>query len=156
MIGGVLSDIYAKEDRNTPMAIFSGAAFFGTGLGPMVSGIVAQNTSWRWIYYVQAIMSAVLLILVTTCFRETRGSVLLRRKALTLNQYYDYLERAGFQVSIRSSDREGDNVTQERVRWEAEGVDDQEALGKTIMISLYRPLSIENQSSNLPRNYADL
>ena len=36
MVGGVISDIYHTEDRNTPMALFSGAAFFGTGLGPLV------------------------------------------------------------------------------------------------------------------------
>ena len=36
MVGGVISDIYHTEDRNTPMALFSGAALFGTGLGPVV------------------------------------------------------------------------------------------------------------------------
>lgn len=47
MVGGVVSDLYRAEGRNTPMALFSGAALFGTGLGPLVSGFVAQNTSWR-------------------------------------------------------------------------------------------------------------
>ena len=36
MIGGVISDIYHAEDRNTPMVLFSGAVLFGTGLGPLV------------------------------------------------------------------------------------------------------------------------
>jgi len=47
MVGGVVSDLYHAQDRNTPMALFSGAALFGTGLGPLVSGFVAQNTNWR-------------------------------------------------------------------------------------------------------------
>ena len=47
MVGGVVSDLYHAEGRNTPMALFSGAALFGTGMGPLVSGFVAQNTSWR-------------------------------------------------------------------------------------------------------------
>jgi hypothetical protein len=29
------------------MALFSGAALFGTGLGPLVCGFIAQNTTWR-------------------------------------------------------------------------------------------------------------
>jgi MFS family permease len=72
MIGGVISHIHATENRNIPMAIFSGAAFVGTNLGPLVSGFIAQNTSWRWIYYVQAIMSFAFLILVAVLFKETR------------------------------------------------------------------------------------
>ncbi len=48
MVGGVVSDLYHAEGRNTPMALFSGAALVGTGLGPLVSGFVAQNTTWRY------------------------------------------------------------------------------------------------------------
>lgn len=33
MVGGIVADIYRVEDRNTAMAVFAGAAFFGTGLG---------------------------------------------------------------------------------------------------------------------------
>lgn len=47
MVGGVVSDLYHAESRNTPMALFSGGALFGTGMGPLVSGFIAQNTSWR-------------------------------------------------------------------------------------------------------------
>jgi MFS family permease len=137
MIGGVLSDIHAAENRNTPMAIFSGAAFFGTGLGPLVSGFIAENSSWRWIYYVQAIMSFLFLILVAVLFKETRGSVLLRRKARALNDYYDALEKAGFGVTMPSHN----GTAQERVRWEAKEEGDRETMRKTILISLYRPLS---------------
>lgn len=52
MVGGVVSDLYHAEDRNTPMALFSGGALFGTGLGPLVSGFIAQNAHWRckWNY----------------------------------------------------------------------------------------------------------
>lgn len=32
------------------MALFAGGVLFGTGLGPMVSGFIAQNTSWRWVF----------------------------------------------------------------------------------------------------------
>lgn len=53
MVGGVVSDIYHAAERNTAMALFSGGALFGTGLGPLVSGFIAQHTTWRWIFYLQ-------------------------------------------------------------------------------------------------------
>ena len=47
MVGGVISDLYHAEHRNTPMALFSVGVLFGTGFGPLVSGFIAQNTTWR-------------------------------------------------------------------------------------------------------------
>lgn len=47
MVGGILADIWATADRNTAMVLFTGATLFGTGLGPLVSGFVAQNLDWR-------------------------------------------------------------------------------------------------------------
>jgi MFS family permease len=47
-VGGVVADIYLPADRNTPMTLFTGAALFGTGLGPLVSGFIGENVSWRW------------------------------------------------------------------------------------------------------------
>lgn len=48
MVGGVFSDIYHAKDRNTAMTLFSAGALGGTGLGPLVSGFIAQNLHWRW------------------------------------------------------------------------------------------------------------
>ena len=49
VVGGVIADFYHAKERNTSMAIFSGGAFFGTGLGPLISGFVAQHLNWRWV-----------------------------------------------------------------------------------------------------------
>lgn len=47
---------------NSLQALFSGAALFGTGFGPLVGGFIAQNTSWRWVFWVQVITNGVLLL----------------------------------------------------------------------------------------------
>lgn len=47
------------------MALFTGAALFGTGLGPLCSGFIAQHTSYRWIFYVQIISCGLLMVLST-------------------------------------------------------------------------------------------
>ncbi|KAL2817054.1 major facilitator superfamily domain-containing protein [Aspergillus cavernicola] len=134
MVGGVISDIYHAHDRNTPMALFAGAALFGTGLAPLLSSVIVQHTTWRWIYYSHAIVSAVFVAVIFFFFKETRGSVLLSRKANALNKYYDQLEAAGhYGVLI------GDHPNPRRIRWKVQADEQRESLVQMISISLYRP-----------------
>ncbi|KAJ9606364.1 hypothetical protein H2200_009325 [Cladophialophora chaetospira] len=92
MVGGVVSDMYNAEDRNTPMALYSGAALAGTGIGPLVSGFIVGRASFRWVYYHQIISLSIMLVVVYFLFQETRGSVLLSRRAKVLNEYLEKLE----------------------------------------------------------------
>ncbi|GIK05312.1 hypothetical protein Aspvir_009418 [Aspergillus viridinutans] len=134
MVGGVISDIYHAEDRNIPMALFSGAALFGTGLAPMLAGAVVQHTTWRWVWYSHAIVSAVFVVIIFFFFKETRGSVLLSRKAKALNTYYDKLESAGHYGVIMS-----DKETVKRIRWKVKSDEERASLAHMISISCYRP-----------------
>ncbi|KAB8336707.1 hypothetical protein FH972_021017 [Carpinus fangiana] len=112
MVGGVVADIWSGEDRNTPMAMFTGAAMFGTGMGPMISGFIVQHTTWRWVFYSGAIGVAVLMVFIFFFFNETRGSVLLSRKASKLNAYYQAREAAGYFGLV---DKTGEKRV--RIRW---------------------------------------
>ncbi|KAJ5899255.1 hypothetical protein N7495_003999 [Penicillium taxi] len=139
MVGGVISDIYHAVDRNTPMAFFSAAALFGTGLAPMISGIIVTHTTWRWIYYAHAIVAGVFVLIIFFFFSETRGSVLLSRKATALNQYYEKLEDAGHFGVIISSDDPSEAKQVRRIRWKVKSDEQRESLVKAVQISLYRP-----------------
>ncbi|KAF2501289.1 MFS multidrug transporter-like protein [Lophium mytilinum] len=143
MVGGVVSDIYHTEDRNTPMALFSGAALFGTGLGPLVCGWIAQNTTWRWIFYLQIITSGTLIAIVSITFKETRGSVLLSRKARALNKWYETREEAGFYgFNMPDGSSKTGSVTSQRIRWKVKSDEERSSLTKSIGISLYRPFHL--------------
>lgn len=48
MVGGIVADFYESKDRNWAMSIFAGGSIFGTGLGPLCSGFIAEHTNWRW------------------------------------------------------------------------------------------------------------
>ena len=142
MVGGVLADIYHTADRNAPMALFSGSVFFGTGMGPFVTGFVAQNASFRWIFWLQAIMDGALIVVIIAFFRETRGSVLLSRKAKVLNTWYAELEKVGcFGVEMPSEKEVGGTIAQ-RIRWKVKSDEERENIGKMIGISLYRPFHL--------------
>lgn len=142
MVGGVVSDIYHAADRNTPMAMFSGSALLGTGLGPLTCGWIAQYISWRWIFYIQTIVDAVLMVVICICFKETRGSVLLSRKAKTLNKWYEAREQAGyFNFDMPSASNPQKKVSQ-RIRWKVKSDEERADLMTMISISLYRPFHL--------------
>ncbi|KAF9892090.1 hypothetical protein FE257_002496 [Aspergillus nanangensis] len=137
MVGGIISDIYHAEDRNTPMALFSGAALFGTGLAPLLSSVIVQHSTWRWIYYSHAIVAGVFTVIIYLFFKETRGSVILSRKAKALNKYYDGLEEAGHFGVIMPDTQPGEKPR--RIRWKVKSDEQRQSLGQMISISCYRP-----------------
>ncbi|KAI3322783.1 MFS general substrate transporter [Xylariaceae sp. AK1471] len=101
MVGGVISDLYDKEARNTPMALFSGSVLIGTGLGPLISSIIVEaggteGQTWKWVFWHQVIADFVLMIAVIVLFKESRGSVILSNKAKALNKWYEELEEKDF------------------------------------------------------------
>ncbi|MCJ1406787.1 hypothetical protein MMC19_000856 [Ptychographa xylographoides] len=141
IIGGV-TDIYHTKDRNTPMALFSGAALLGTGLGPLCSGFIAQNTHWRWVFWHQVISCGLCITAVIIFFKETRGSVLLSRRAQLLNKWYESREHAGYYGFNMPADLDGIKPQSQRIRWKVKSDEDRESLAKMIGISLYRPFHL--------------
>ena len=92
MVGGVISDVYHAEHRNAPMAIYSASALAGTGFGPMLCGFMVARVHWTWIFWHQIIVLGITMVAMVILFKETRGSVLLSRKATKINKYLDSLE----------------------------------------------------------------
>lgn len=142
MVGGVVADIYHASDRNTAMSLFSGAALFGTGLGPLVSGFIAQNTTWRWVFYLQVITGGVMMVFITFFFSETRGSVLLSRKAKVLNKWYEQLEGEGCYRMMMPAASDPSSTAPQRIRWKVKSDEERTSIGKMISVSLYRPFHL--------------
>ncbi|BGP12470.1 hypothetical protein JCM10213v2_000387 [Rhodosporidiobolus nylandii] len=86
LVGGTLADVFRGEERGTPMALFSFAAFGSTGLGPVVFGYLAQTKGFRAVNWVLFACSAAFAIAVYFVLDETRASVLLSRKAAKLRK----------------------------------------------------------------------
>lgn len=137
------------------MALFAGAALFGTGLGPVCAGLVAQHGSWRWIFWMQLVVDGALMLAVVLFFAETRGSVLLSRKARALNQWYERLERLGyynFDVPATASAGGGtwgrlewwecEGTVSQRIRWKVKSDEERGSVGQMVGISLYRPFHL--------------
>ncbi|KAE9395012.1 MFS general substrate transporter [Gymnopus androsaceus JB14] len=68
IIPGTLVDIWTTEERGTVSA-------------PLYNGYIDQNLGWRWIEWIQLIANGALFACELLLLRETRGSLLLARRA---------------------------------------------------------------------------
>ncbi|OHE91701.1 hypothetical protein CORC01_12992 [Colletotrichum orchidophilum] len=92
LTGGVVGDVFHKEKRNTPMALYSLTIMIGTGLGPMISGIIVDHLQWRWIFYLQMITVGSTTLAIFFFFAETRSNVVLAQKCGALNKHFESVD----------------------------------------------------------------
>lgn len=81
LVGGTLADLWKNEERGVPMAAFSAAPFIGPGVGPLVGGFLGDAKGWRWLYWIQLILSGVVWVLITFTVPETYTPTLLAKRA---------------------------------------------------------------------------
>lgn len=86
IIPGTLADIWKTRDRGLPVALFSLVAVAGTVGAPLYCGYILQEKGWRWIQWVQLIVNGAVVVLEFLLLRETRGSVILARRAAKLRK----------------------------------------------------------------------
>jgi multidrug resistance protein len=81
LVGGTLADLWKNEERGVPMAAFSAAPFIGPAIGPLVGGFISDNLGWRWLYWIQLILSGAVWLIMTFTVPETYAPTLLSRRA---------------------------------------------------------------------------
>ncbi|KZS95550.1 MFS general substrate transporter [Sistotremastrum niveocremeum HHB9708] len=102
--GGSVTDLFADHEVAIPMAMYSLSPFLGPIIGPLFSGFINQNTTWRWTYYALLIWQAVEFICLATMVPETYEPVLRQRKAAKIRKetgdqgYYAPLDNRGRSV----------------------------------------------------------
>ena len=89
LVGGTLADLWRPEDRGVPMAAFSAAPFAGPAIGPLVGGFLSDAVGWRWLYWIQLILSGLAWLLITFTVPETSAPTLLSRRAAKLRKETD-------------------------------------------------------------------
>lgn len=136
VIVGIVADIYTDaRSRYISLSLFTSGAMFGTGFGPLISAFIVQNTHWRWLFGVLGIFCLAMVIVIVATFKETRGSVLLSRKAKALNRWYDAVES-----SLDSHVVQAEKGTPSRIRWKVKADEERQNIGQMMVISLTRPM----------------
>lgn len=62
----VLLDIYPREQHGQAMAIWGAGAILGPILGPFLGGLLTENFSWRWVFYINVPVGALAFLGVWT------------------------------------------------------------------------------------------
>ncbi|CEL04915.1 hypothetical protein ASPCAL06039 [Aspergillus calidoustus] len=83
---GNISDIMPTELRGRAMALWSLGPLFGPVIGPVVGGYLVQGTSWRWVFWVLAIVGGIVMVTFPFIVPETYAPTLLERKASRLRK----------------------------------------------------------------------
>ncbi|RAR09428.1 MFS multidrug transporter-like protein [Stemphylium lycopersici] len=95
IVGGSISDVWKGDKaRSLPMSIFGFTSVAGIALGPFIGSAIVQigypstglQSPWRWIYYIQIIYNAALIPVFYFILTETRGDVILKKRAQKLRK----------------------------------------------------------------------
>ncbi|KAF2721532.1 MFS general substrate transporter [Polychaeton citri CBS 116435] len=89
LVGGTFSDMYRSHERAVPMALFTFVAIFGTVGAPIYAGFIDMTIGWRWIEGIQGLANIPLLVCTVLFLRETRGGVVLQKRAKAIRQELD-------------------------------------------------------------------
>jgi MFS family permease len=84
--GGIISDLFAVEQRGMANAMFSIGPLFGPVIGPIIGGFIAQRAGWRWVYWVLLAACGTLTLGNIALNSETNPVVLVRRRTEKLRK----------------------------------------------------------------------
>jgi multidrug resistance protein len=84
--GGSIADMFNQQQRTAAMSAFSLGPLVGPIIGPIIGGIVADGRGWRWVFWVVAIVSGAVTLIMVFTMRESFAPLLLERKAARLRK----------------------------------------------------------------------
>ncbi|KAK8055671.1 hypothetical protein PG993_000898 [Apiospora rasikravindrae] len=82
--GGTVADLFARDDSGAAMAFYSLCSVLGPPSALPVTGYLAQDLGWRWIFWLLMAITGAYWVLLALTVPETRHNIVLRRKAKRL------------------------------------------------------------------------
>lgn len=70
----MIGDYFPKEQRGRILSLWSVSNLFGTALGLIVGGVVAQWLNWRWAFYIVGIPGLIAAFLIWRAYEPRRGA----------------------------------------------------------------------------------
>ncbi|GME28937.1 putative polyamine transporter [Neofusicoccum parvum] len=84
--GGTVSDLWARDECGNAMAVYGLSSTFGPPLALVISGYIALNLGWRWLFWVYMAIFGGFWILFVLTVPETRHSIILEKKTARLRK----------------------------------------------------------------------
>jgi MFS family permease len=70
--GGLLADIWNADKRGRAVGIYSLAPLLGPSLGPIAGGFIAQDSTWKWVFWAVTIADGVVQVLGLLFLKESK------------------------------------------------------------------------------------
>lgn len=67
----ILLDLYSAQERGKAMALFGVSVMVGPVLGPVIGGWLTENTSWRWVFYINVPVGILAVLGLSAFVKET-------------------------------------------------------------------------------------
>lgn len=90
----IIGDIFVLEERAKVQGLFSGVWGIASVVGPLAGGLIVDNLSWRWVFFINIPFGLVSMLLLIFTFKET-----VERKKHHLD-YFGTLTLTGSIVSL--------------------------------------------------------
>ncbi|KAL1928108.1 hypothetical protein VTP01DRAFT_3024 [Rhizomucor pusillus] len=95
--GGTVVDLFEPHERGRYMSFFMASLILGPAVGPIAGGFIDQYLSWRWIFYISAMVGGAVLLADIFLLSET----LYRRNneinaTSTSEKFKQFLQRVKF------------------------------------------------------------
>jgi EmrB/QacA subfamily drug resistance transporter len=90
----IIGDIFSLEERARVQGLFSGVWGISSVVGPLVGGLIVDNLSWRWVFFINLPFGLLSMLLLMAFFKET-----VERKKHHLD-YWGTLTLTGSIVSL--------------------------------------------------------
>lgn len=71
LAGGLVSDLWAAEERGRAFAVYMAAPLLGPAIGPICGAFIADDIDWPWVFWIISIATAVVIFLAVIFLRET-------------------------------------------------------------------------------------
>ncbi|KKZ65310.1 hypothetical protein EMCG_08826 [[Emmonsia] crescens] len=86
----ILTDIVPLRQRPKFTAIIQIAWAIGTILGPLVGGLFAEHTTWRWTFYINFPFCVIGFVMVPIAYNPSPNSNLLGRYSICMGSHRDF------------------------------------------------------------------
>ncbi|KAJ1721992.1 hypothetical protein LPJ61_005977 [Coemansia biformis] len=79
---GIVADIYPREQRGTALGFYYMGLLLGPNVGPLIGGAISQHAGWRWVFWANAVMGGVLLIVTVVALPETHRRIVAEKHSI--------------------------------------------------------------------------
>lgn len=76
----MISDCWAPQQRGKAVGIYSLAPLLGPVIGPLAGGFIAENTTWRWVFYATTITAIAIQFAGIYHLPESHATIILQKR----------------------------------------------------------------------------